>query len=502
MDKGAIDKDLYCDFCINPLVDPVSTPCRHTFCRQCIENKIKKTGGACGKLRCKNKSIALEDLTPVTERIVLNMLDRVLVKCLSCGANNIQRGTFDRHATKLCPNAMVSCSAIDLKCPWTGTRDQLKQHKVTCSFEQLRPILNEIVHETQQLKEQLTNVSEQCSTNHVLCIKEMQEVNQCLNTSVNQMNEILSEEMNQLKILQNEIQQLRELIMQDQTQIQYLQNENQREKTNIRRIDQRCSKNDTQIHHLIDKHNEQRGTCSIDLLIQFIRFVGFFYLLDIQFYENSQLELSISKCQRRTTIDLSKQQLLDRDMETIIKQALIGKECTRLDLGYNMITSQGISILADALKQNTTLEELDFHNNRVSDLGVHSIAEVLSANKSIVKALGLGSNGITDKGVEHLAEMLKTNRTITWLALAGNQIGDHGVKLLAKTLAHENSSLIVLSLHVNKSISDASIDAIVYMLQHNKSLRKLWMQDCNLSEDGKIKLRNAAKLRQNFYLYM
>ena len=98
--------------------------------------------------------------------------------------------------------------------------------------------------------------------------------------------------------------------------------------------------------------------------------------------------------------------------------------------------------------------------------------------------------------------MLKTNRTVTWLALAGNQIGDYGVKLLAKTLAHENSSLTVLSLHVNKLISDASIDTIIYMLQHNKSLRKLWMQDCNLSEEGKSKLRDAAKLKQNFLLYM
>ena len=189
-------------------------------------------------------------------------------------------------------------------------------------------------------------------------------------------------------------------------------------------------------------------------------------------------------------------------METVVKQALIEKECTRLDLGYNTITPKGAAILAEALKQNSTLEELDFHNNRVSDLGVHSLAEVLSSNNSGVKALGLGSNGITDKGAEHLAEMLKTNRTITWLALAGNQIGDRGVQLLTETLAHQNTSLLVLSLHVNKAISDASVDAITNMLQHNKSLKKLWMQDCNISEDGKAKLREAARLKLNFSLYM
>jgi len=496
IDKSGIDKDLYCDFCANPLVDPVSTPCRHTFCRRCIETKINKTGGACAKSKCKNKSIALEDLTPVTERIVLNMLDRILVKCLNCGASNIQRGAFDKHATKFCPKATVSCSAVDLKCSWTGTSDQLKQHRHVCSYEHLRPILSEIIHENQQFKDELHHRSEQCSTNHCLQMKQLQEVNQCLNMNVNQINEILAEQVNQLTSLQNEIQQLKELTMHNRTQIQELQHE----KSKIRRIEERCSKNDIQIHHLIDKLNQRRGL--FDVLTRYLFIYLSFFLLETHAYENTQLELNISKYQFHTAVDLSKQQLLDRDMETIIKQAVIGKECTRLDLGYNMITSQGVSILVDALKQNTTLEELDFHNNRVSDLGVHSIAEVLSTNKPIIKALGLGSNGITDKGAEHLAEMLKTNRTVTWLALAGNQIGDYGVKLLAKTLAHENSSLTVLSLHVNKLISDASVDTIIYMLQHNKSLRKLWMQDCNLSEEGKSKLRDAAKLRQNFLLYM
>ncbi|CAF3404431.1 unnamed protein product [Rotaria socialis] len=83
-----------------------------------------------------------------------------------------------------------------------------------------------------------------------------------------------------------------------------------------------------------------------------------------------------------------------------------------------------------------------------------------------------------------------------------NQIGDRGVRLLANTVTHQNSNLLILSLHVNKSISDASVDAIIDILQHNRSLKKLWMQDCNISEDGKMKLREAAKSKQNFSLYM
>ncbi|CAF3664402.1 unnamed protein product [Rotaria sordida] len=475
MDKASIDKDLCCDYCNNPLIDPVSTPCKHTFCRICIEDKLKKTGGRCGKPKCKNQSITLNNLTPVTERIVLNMLDRLLVKCTICNTINIPRGSFEKHITNFCPKITVNCTAVDLKCPWIGPNEQLKEHISVCIYEQIRPILKENIQNNHQLKEQIQQMSEQCSKNHLSYIKELQETNQRLNTNIEQLNEVLNHEKTKLKDLQIEFQQLKELILQDKTQIHELQTEMQCDKKEIIRVNERCDKQEIQINQLIDKINAKGGIFA---------------------YQNPQLEQNISKYQLHTTIDLSKQQLLDLDMETIIKRALIEKECTKLDLGSNSITSKGASVLADALKYNTTLEELDFHNNRISDLGVYSLAKVLSASDSILKALGLGSNGITDNGAEYLAEMLKINRTITWLALAGNQIGDYGVKLLANTLAYQNTSLLVLSLHVNKSISDVSVDIIINMLQHNKSLKKLWIQDCNMSEDGKLKLRDAAKIKQ------
>jgi len=259
MDKASIDKDLNCEYCTNPLVEPVSTPCKHTFCRACIENKIKKTGGACAKPKCKNKSIPLEDLTPVTERIVLNMLDRLLVKCTSCGTSNIQRGAFEKHATKICPKATVACTAVDIKCPWIGPSDQLKQHMISCAYEQIRPILVEIIQDNRQLKEKIQQMSEQCLKNHQLHIKELQETNQRLNTSVGELGEILYQEKTQLKELQIEVQQLKELIMQDKSQITDLKTETQRENAEIIRVDERCNKHEIQINHLTDKINAKAG---------------------------------------------------------------------------------------------------------------------------------------------------------------------------------------------------------------------------------------------------
>ncbi|CAF1456944.1 unnamed protein product [Rotaria magnacalcarata] len=502
MDKASIDKDLFCDYCNNPLIDPISTPCNHTFCRDCIESKLKQSCGTCAKAKCKNKSITMNDLIPVTERIVLNMLDRLLVKCTVCGTMNIQRGSFEKHAENFCSKLTVNCPAADLKCPWSGPNDQLQQHISICAIEKMRLMVADIIKNNHQLKEQVQKMSEQCYKDNSSYTKELQETNQCLNARVEQLNEALYHEKIRLKDLQTEFQQLKASILQDRTQINQLQTELQYEKEDLTRIDERCNKQEIQINQLADKINTKGGNNHkiVCPTINDFDLLSFFLVLST--YENPQLEHCLLKSQPRTAIDLSKQQLFDRDIETVIKQALIEKECTRLDLGYNAITAKGASIIADSLKYNTTLEELDFHNNHISDLGVHSLAEVLSSNTSILRALGLGSNGITDNGAEHLAEMLKTNQTITWLALAGNQISDRGVKLLANTLAYQNTSLLVLSLHVNKSISDASVDTIIDMLQRNKSLKKLWIQDCNISDDGKRRLREAAKVKQGFLLYM
>ena len=294
MDKASIDKDLNCEYCNNPLVDPVSTPCKHTFCRVCIENKIRKTGGACAKPKCKNKSITLDDLTTVTERIVLNMLDRLLVRCISCGTPNIQRGAFEKHVMKSCPKASVPCPAADLKCSWIGSSDQLKQHLIVCAYEQLRPVLLDMLQENRQLKEQMQHISQRCAQCHSTSMKELQETNERLNTSVQQLGELLYQEKSEMKNLQIEIQQLRELIMQDKCQINEIQTENQREIEEIHRVDERCTKHEIQLNQLNDKINTKTGSSLLIISFSIIERSFFFRSLYLSksTIRNQYLEMS------------------------------------------------------------------------------------------------------------------------------------------------------------------------------------------------------------------
>jgi Ran GTPase-activating protein (RanGAP) involved in mRNA processing and transport len=219
-----------------------------------------------------------------------------------------------------------------------------------------------------------------------------------------------------------------------------------------------------------------------------------------EMYQNLKLEKTIAKCEPRALIDLDRQSLTDQDISMVVQQAMGSKQCTMLRLSDNKITSEGVSILTEALHNNTTLEGLYIFNNRVGDKGVCSFAQVLAENNSTLTTLSLGYNGITDEGAEYLAEVLKKNRTLSELWLPWNRISDRGVAMLADALMNHNTSLKKLSLDMNELVTDLSVTFLIDVIKQNQSLDTLHMRDCKLSKTGKAKLHEVAKSKKKFEL--
>ncbi|CAF3403631.1 unnamed protein product [Rotaria socialis] len=164
MDESSSHPSLKCKFCIKPLIDPVKTPTGDQFCRKCISRIIRReaSNGSDNLNTGGNSPLSnTQKLTPVTEPIVLSMLDALLVRCTACEEINIARGKFNEHKLKHCLKASTLCQAADLKCPWMGTRENLEIHLQECKLEPLRPILEEIFHEHDQVKLRIKNLSEQ-----------------------------------------------------------------------------------------------------------------------------------------------------------------------------------------------------------------------------------------------------------------------------------------------------------------------------------------------------
>ncbi len=154
INEESISDRLKCMICSNPFIDPVKTKCKpkeHTFCHHCIKEWLQR-GSSCPSCR---QNIKIQDLTPITEDILLDMLNELPVHCSVCKKPGLERGNFDEHVSEQCTKQNILCTSADIKCSWTGSRQQLEEHLKTCPYTALRPMIIQIMADNKQLKEQV-----------------------------------------------------------------------------------------------------------------------------------------------------------------------------------------------------------------------------------------------------------------------------------------------------------------------------------------------------------
>ena len=156
--ESSIDENYRCPICKDPLESPVTTLCDHTYCQRCIDNWFTEDGSTCPTCR---QLLSVSDVKPVTTRLILNILDRLLVKCSQCEQTGIQRGNFGDHLSKLCPKRSVACTAFDLHCPWEGLQEQRNEHLAHCHYESLRSVLMNLNQKNQELQEEVQTLNDQ-----------------------------------------------------------------------------------------------------------------------------------------------------------------------------------------------------------------------------------------------------------------------------------------------------------------------------------------------------
>ena len=134
---------------------------------------------------------------------------------------------------------------------------------------------------------------------------------------------------------------------------------------------------------------------------------------------------------------------------------------------YNCgITSRGAEDLSRALAQNSSLEKLDIGwNYLVGDDGISHVAEALKQNKQL-KELWISQCGMTDKGAASLASALTVNNSLKMLHMGGGEgkLTGNGLSTIAQSLAN-HSLLVKLAIpesfgsttadHLNQEINEA-----------------------------------------------
>jgi hypothetical protein len=156
-----------------------------------------------------------------------------------------------------------------------------------------------------------------------------------------------------------------------------------------------------------------------------------------------------------------------------------------------LITEKSAKLIAEKIRQNVALEILQFCNNGLKDEVLHHIIQAI-VDRSCLKVF-ISDNNITDIGVKSIADILSSApNVISQLHLDKNRITAQGVKLIVQAISgSSNSGLKTLSFTGNLLIKDECIDDIIHFLNEKRTLKSLYLDKCDLSEDGKERLRTA-----------
>ena len=128
-----VDDYLQCQICLQPLVDPVDTPCGHTFCYFCMLNHLRRTPSC----PCDRQPLCEKDIRSSC-LIVRNTLDKLTVVCPNTAYcdETMPRSSLERHLRLSCPGTYVQCPREEEGCNHVGARIQLEEHLWTCSYGQ------------------------------------------------------------------------------------------------------------------------------------------------------------------------------------------------------------------------------------------------------------------------------------------------------------------------------------------------------------------------------
>ena len=122
--------------------------------------------------------------------------------------------------------------------------------------------------------------------------------------------------------------------------------------------------------------------------------------------------------------------------------------------------------------------------NKITEEGASYIAEVLGTTRAL-KKLYLGVNPIGDKGLQYIAEALTTNTSLIELNLwsCSLRITKESGPTLTEML-QKNKTLRELNLSINKTISDNQASFIIEGLKKNTTLTTLDLRRCSITDEG------------------
>ena len=164
-----------------------------------------------------------------------------------------------------------------------------------------------------------------------------------------------------------------------------------------------------------------------------------------------------------------------------------------LELPGCSIGEDGIKLLFESLKENSTLLTLGLRNTDLGDNGAVKLAAVI--NHTSIQYLDISHCSVKEEGMLAIITALETNRNLRKFHAADNQLGDSGAVAMAEAI--NNTSLEALDIS-NCQVGERGMVAIASALTTNKSITFLKLDSnheitqCSELAFTKMLLRNTT----------
>jgi len=154
-----------------------------------------------------------------------------------------------------------------------------------------------------------------------------------------------------------------------------------------------------------------------------------------------------------------------------------------IDLHYTWIGNKGIIILADALKVNSSITNINLSDTEMYHQGLLAIVDVLKIN---ITTINLSGNKISKKGAIILADALKVNSSIENINLANTGIYHEGLLAIIDVL-RINTRITTIDFSRNRISEECAIE-LAEAFKVNQTLLKILLEATYIEKQGIIEL--------------
>ena len=187
---------------------------------------------------------------------------------------------------------------------------------------------------------------------------------------------------------------------------------------------------------------------------------------------------SLSKLSTLQVLHISDNKIDDRAVDSLAAVILNNKKLVDLFLNDNLFQTGAIQI-AKALKNISTLTRLEFNDNGLPDNVGKELAAAFVSN-STINSIGLMKNNFEEGGMIAVIEAMNRLKHLTYVNLYNTSFTQEFIDSLSSMIACNKN---LQELYLGKNKCHKNVISVIDALKGASKLKKLSMQDSDLSEE-------------------